>query len=60
MFCLIKRENHPDRGIEEVFGPFDTRKAADAEAVRQQAEDAKWFKHHRPYSYDAWSMELPS
>lgn len=58
MFCIIKRENHPDRGIEEVIGPFATRTLAEAEVSSQLKEDAKWYSN-RPHDYDVWAMEFP-
>lgn len=56
LHCIVKREKHPDRCIDEVIGPYETAKAADDDCTRLNA-NAKADGY--PYEYVAWYLTAP-
>lgn len=63
MFIVLEIENHPDRGIDDSYGPFDTHDEAKAFADDMFYVD--WdeetdlfcvfaFDDMRPFAYSSW------
>lgn len=56
-YCIIKRENHPDRyidGVAGVYPDFDTADAA-ADFFRKQPENFN-RDHRRLFDFDVWPL----
>lgn len=59
MWCILKIENHPDHGIEAVYGPY-----ASADEARAMAKDMYEDRtnlnapyNHRMYYFEVMEME---
>jgi hypothetical protein len=57
MYCILKTENHPDRIIEDVYGPFDTREHADQLALKMENDRRNFNGSHRLYHFDVRALE---
>lgn len=60
MYCIVERENHPDRCINEVFGPYNltyVETLAIANAMRAAPSNIRG--DHRMSDFDVWEMAVP-
>ena len=60
MHCIIQRENHPDRCIDEVFGPYDLTYLETLAIANKMRDDPSNFRNgHRMSDFDVWDMTKP-
>lgn len=60
MFCILKIENHPDRIIEEIYGPFESREHAQQLAIKMESDPYNYNGDHRLFRFDVRCMESES
>lgn len=56
MIAIAKIENHPDRVLDEIFGPFETWEEAEAVADRMRDHRSNWNGSHRLYTFHLFEM----
>lgn len=56
MYVVIEQENHPDRLIENIYGPFDRDGDAAYFAEGKYQSKANWHNGHRMYDYIVKSL----
>lgn len=57
--CIIQTETHPDKCIEEVFGPYDSWKDADDAAVKMEADPSNFRGHNKMFYFAPHYMTKP-
>lgn len=55
-YCIIKRENHPDRCIDGVAGVYPDFVTADAAADFFNKQPENYNRDHRLFDYDVWEL----
>ena len=57
-YCILETENHPDRLVESVYGPYDSREEAAKEATRLYNEPSNYNAPYKHYFYDFRVREM--
>jgi hypothetical protein len=59
MYCILKIENHPDRIIEEIIGPFADYDKARQLSVELEHDPWNFNGDHRLHNFYVREMEMP-
>lgn len=57
LYIILKEENHPDRGIDGVFGPFSSREEAYMVATEMDDALSNFNGSHRLYWHNIRTLE---
>lgn len=58
-YMVIKEETHPDRCIDETYGPFDSYSEADTFAEMMEKRPENYNHGHRLYSFRPYTLTRP-